>query len=580
MSSDNPTKLALRTAKSLKKSREDFEPHFQQLERNFLPRNGGFSSDPTSEQKSNRGGLINRHMLDSTPMRALRVLKSGMQAGITSPSRPWFRLKPLDPALAERPKVKDFFWRAEAEMRRMTERSGLYNVLHSGYGHVSVYGTECALIEDNPVNDFDLRGQQLRPGSFWLGSSEEQRIDTCYREFTLTVNQTVGKFVYGGNPNATPNWDRVTDHVKRMYEKGDVAENVDLCQLIMPRKNRDRLKINRQNMPIASQYWIKNDERDEATRPLAGNFGYETNPISASRWEVDGTDVWGISPAMEALPDVKELMFKRRDYNEMLRRVNRPPMNAHSDLRNSAFSLLPGAINFMAEPDKALRPAYEVDPQFSALREDIEGTKDSVWSTMYADLFMMTSELDRGQLTGTEIDERREEKLIALGPVLERMHFEKLKPLVERLFLKVVESGVLGPVPEELEGEDIEVDFISMLAQAQKAVATGGMERLAAFVGNISASKPDALDKLDSDALIDEYADSIGTPVRVIRPEDDVEALRRRRQEQEARMQQAEMAEQVAGAASQGAKAAKVLSEADSPRGAVPNDILARAGLA
>lgn len=577
---DSPMKLALRTSKSLKKAREDYEPHFQELEQNFLPRNGGFSSDPTSERRSNRGGKINKRMLDSTPMRALRVLKSGLQAGITSPSRPWFRLGTLDPSLSDRPAVKEYLWRAEAEMRRLMDRSGLYNVIHTGYGHLGVYGTEAALIEDAPTNDFDLRGLQLRPGSYWLGSSDEQRIDTLHREFTLTVNQTVGKFVYEGNPNGDPDWSRVTEHVKRLYEKGDISEQVDICQLIMPRKNRDPLKINRQNKPIASQYWIKNDERDESSRPLSGDFGYNRNPISASRWEVEGSDIYGISPAMEALPDVKELMLKRRDYTEMLRRVNRPPMNAHTDLRNSAFSLLPGAINFMADPDKGLRPAYEVDPQFSALREDIEGTKDSAWSTMYADLFMMISNLDRRQITATEIDERREEKLIALGPVLERLHFEKLKPLVERLFEKVTTSGVLGPPPEELAGQDIEIDFISMLAQAQKAVATGGMERLAAFVGNLSAQKPEALDKLNENALIDEYADAIGTPVRVLRPDEEVDALRRRRQEAEQQMQQLEMAQQAAGAASQGAQAAKVLSEADNPRGPAPGDILSRAGLA
>lgn len=572
-------KLAMRTAKSLQRDREDFDKHYEQLEQNFLPRNGNFSSGPSSQNRSDRGDPINRKMLDSTPMRALRILKSGLQAGVTSPSRPWFKLKPMDPELAERPAVKRYFWRVEAEMRRMMERSGLYNMLHTGYGHLGVYGTEAGLIEDNPTNDFDLRGLQLKPGTYWLGSSDEVRVDTMYREFNLTVNQIVGRFAYDGNPSNTPDWDKIPRHIKNLYDKGDIGHRETVCQLIMPRRNRDPFKFNRQNKPIASQYWMKNDDRDAATRPLAGDFGYNRNPISASRWEVEGAETYGIAPAMEALPDVKELMFKRRDYAEMLRRVNRPPMNAHTDMRNSAFSLTPGAINFMADPAKGLQPAYQVDPQFSALREDIESTKDSVWSTMYADLFMMISQLDRRQITATEIDERREEKLIALGPVLERLHFEKLKPLVELLFDKVVASGNLGPPPEELESQDVEVDFISMLAQAQKAVATGGMERLAAFVGNLAAVKPEAVDKLNEDALLDEYADSIGTPVRVLRPEEEVGAIRRRRAQAEQQMQQAEMAEQVTGAVNQGAQAAKVLSEADSPRGAPPGDILSRAGL-
>jgi hypothetical protein len=576
MAGETP-KLVDRVAESLKAHRQDWEPHYKLLEQHFLPRNSAFSSDPATSNTANRGKLINRKMLNSTPMRALRVLKSGLQAGVTSPSRPWFRLQPSDPGKRERPAVKEYMWKAQTEMRRIMERSGLYNMLHNGYGHLGVYGVECSLIEDH--GPMALRGYQMKPGSFWLGMSNDRDVDTCYREFGMTVNQIVGKFVYGNNKSGDPDWNAVPPAIKDKYDKGQIGEIETVCQLIMPRRNRDALKINKENKPIASLYWLKDDSRDTNNRPLLGNGGYNTNPISASRWEVDGYEVYGYSPAMETLPDVQELMTQRRDYLEMLRRVNRPPMNAHTDLRTSAFSLAPGAVNYMADPSKGLTPAYQVDPQLAALREDAEVSKDSIWSGMYADLFMMISQLDRRQITATEIDERREEKLIALGPVLERLHFEKLKPLVERLYITVVNSGVIGPPPEELRGEEVEIDFISMLAQAQKAVATGGMERLVGFVGNLAAAKPEVLDKIDEDATVSEYADMLGVPVNVVRSDDDAQALRRRRQEAEARMQQAEQAEKVAGAANQGAQAAKVLSEADSPRGMAPADILNRTNL-
>ena len=260
--------------------------------------------------------------------------------------------------------------------------------------------------------------------------------------------------------------------------------------------------------------------------------------------------------------------------------MNRPPMNAHSDLRNSKFSLLPGAVNFMADPNKGLRPAYDVNPQLGPLAEDIDRSKDGVWSAMYADLFMMISQLDRRQITATEIDERREEKLIALGPVLERLHFEKLKPLVERLFNRVVESGTLGPPPEELEDQELEIDFVSMLAQAQKAVATGSMERFAGYVGNLAGAVPEVLDKFDTDQSVDEYADALGVPPGMVRSDDEVAELRAQRQKVQQAQMQAEQAVQVTKAAQQGAQAAKVMSEADGPRGGAPGDVLAKAGLA
>lgn len=567
-----------RIARSLKDGREDWEGHFEQLEQFFLPRRGSFSSDPASKSKSDRGKMLNRKMLDSTPMRALRILQSGLQAGITSPSRPWFRLQPLDPDLRERKAVKEYLAKAEFEMRRLMDRSGLYNMLHTGYADLGVYGTEAAIIEED--GEKDLRGHQLVGGSFWLGMSDETKIDTLYREFNMTINQIVGKFVFDGNQYGEPDWGKVPQRIKDLYDKGDVSQMETVAQLIAPRYERDTRKQDGPNKPIGSCYWLRDDDRGENLQRLLADKGYDENPISASRWNVNGYEVYGRSPAMEALPDVKELMAKRRDYSEMLKRMNRPPMNAHSDLRNSKFSLLPAAVNFMADPSKGLQPTFQMNPNFGPLNDDIQNTKDSIWSAMYADLFMMISQLDRRQITATEIDERREEKLIALGPVLERLHYEKLKPLVERLYKRVTDSGVLGEPPEELMDQDLEIDFVSMLAQAQKAVATGGMERLSGFIGNLSAVKPEVLDKFNTDQAVDEYADMIGVPPSVVNSDDEVAQMRQARQEAQQMQEAMATAESATKSMQQGAQAAKVLSEADNPRGGAPNDILSKTGLA
>lgn len=566
-----------RIAASLKEDREDFEPHYEQLEQHFLPRRGHFSSDPVSKARSDRGKMLNGKMLDSTPMRARRILQSGLQAGITSPSRPWFRLQPADQKLRERKAVKEYLATAEVEMRRLMDRSGLYNMLHTGYGDLSLYGTEAALIED--WGDYDLRGLQLVPGTYWLGMSADVGIDTLYREFPLTINQIVSKFVFKNNTTTEPDWSVVPVRVKNLYEKGLLTKTEAVGHLIMPRRDRDPRKMDGANKPFASCYWLISDDRPVDQQKLAADSGYDRNPISASRWSVNGYEVYGYSPAMEALPDVKELMAKRRDYAESVRRMNRPPMNAHTDLRNSRFSLMPEAVNFMADPSKGLVPAFQVNPDLSALSRDIEVSKDAIWSGMYADLFMMISNLDRRQITATEIDERREEKLIALGPVLERLHFEKLKPLVERLYLRVVESGRIGPPPEELVGQELGIDFISMLAQAQKAISTGSMERFAAFVGNIAAAKPEVLDKLDEDQTVDEYAEMIGVPPSIVRSDDQVDELRGQRAAAQQAAAAAEQAVQTTKAMSQGAQAAKTLSEADGPRALAPNDILNKLGL-
>lgn len=567
-------KLADSIAKGLKQGREDWDGHFGQLADYIHPRRGIFHQDPASHARSRRGDRVNRKMLDSTPRRALRVLQSGMQAGITSPSRPWFRWQASDPALREVPAVKDFIERVTREARVMLQRSGVYNTLHTGYGELGAFGTECTIIEDEETKG--LLPTQLVPGTYWLGSSDNRRVDRLYREYLMTVSQIVGKFVYNGDRRSDPDWGAVPSVIKSQYDKGQISELHKVCHLITPRQERDNRRMDGPNKPIASCYWMEDTGPDK----LMGNKGYDRNPIFASRWEVEGWEVYGRSPGMDALPDCKELMDKVRDQNEAMKRMLRPPMNAHSDLRNSAFSLLPGSVNFMADPSKGLTPAYDVNPPLDALRMSIQDLRDQIWNGFYADLFMMISQMDRAQITATEINERKEEKLIGIGPVLERQQNEKLEPLLDLTFQRVVETGRAGEIPTELQNAELEVEYISTLAQAQKAVATGGVERLWSFAGNISAVKPDVLDKLDGDQSIDEYAEMLGVPPSIIVADEAVAQKRAAAQQQAQAMQAAEMAPQVAQAAKAGAEASQVLSQADNPRGAAPGDVLRKTGLA
>jgi hypothetical protein len=577
-------KRAKRIADSLKQHREQWDPDFTELSELLLPTRGLFNRSPASEERSREGktGNLNRKMLDSTPRQALRILQSGMQAGVTSPARPWFRFRSPDTLLNRRPAVKEYFDTLTTVIREMLNSSGIYNTLHTGYADLGTYGTECALVETDPGRP--LTSRQLVPGSYWLGASDDRRIDTMHREYASTVNQVVGKFVYKGQRYGEPDWAAVPDRIKQMFDKGDVGAPVSIAHLITPRTDTvPGMAVNRK--PVASVYWVCDSwgvEHHSKTEMLMGVSGYDRNPISASRWEVAGESVYGISPGMDAVPDIRELMSKRREYAEMLRRVNRPTMNAHTDLRRSSFSMLPGAVNFMTDPSKGLVPSFQVDPQFQALGMDINETRERIWSALYADLFMMISNLDRRQITAREIDERSEEKLIALGPMLERLHYEKLGPLLETLVGYAADIGKLPEMPQELldEGAEADVEYTSMLAQAQRAVATGGMERLWAFAGNLSAVKPDVLDKLDGDQSIDEYAEMIGTPTSVVLSDEKVMEIRQARQEALQQQQQMEAMATMAPALNQGAQAAAVLAEADSPRGPQPGDILRRIGAA
>ena len=226
--------------------------------------------------------------------------------------------------------------------------------------------------------------------------------------------------------------------------------------------------------------------------------------------------------------------------------------------RATPISLLPGETNFVdgLGAGQALRPAVQIDPAAMTVFEaKIRECENRIRKAFFAHLWLLITE-QTGQMTATEVDQRREEKLQQLGAVLEALNDELLDPLLDLLFDICMAAGLIPEPPEALQGVALKVEYISIMAAAQKLLATTGLERLAAFVLQLAAAKPDALDKVDWEQLVDEYADSLGGPPATVRTDDAVKALRDARAK--AQQQAAQMA-----ALQQGAETAKTLSETD-----------------
>jgi hypothetical protein len=221
----------------------------------------------------------------------------------------------------------------------------------------------------------------------------------------------------------------------------------------------------------------------------------------------------------------------------------------------------------------------EVNLSLMELREDIREVQNRIEKTFFADLFFAITNMDGVQPRNQfELTQRKEEQLLQLGPVLENVFGDQLGPTIDRTFDILAARDELPPPPPELQGTELKVEYISTLAQAQQAVATGAIERGVAFMGQVSAVKPEALDKLDVDEAIDLYFDAIGAPPSMILADDRVEDIRAQRAQQMQAAETAQMAQQVAPALNQGAKAAQVLADAnENPNGAA---LLRQLGLA
>ncbi len=258
---------------------------------------------------------------------------------------------------------------------------------------------------------------------------------------------------------------------------------------------------------------------------------------------------------MEALPDIKQLQVMAKRKAQAIDKMVNPPMVAPSSLRQQAASILPGSITYVdmaaaSGGQPAFRPAYEVNPRVNELMVDIQQKQNDVKSAFYADLFLMLANSDRRQITAREIDERHEEKLLMLGPVLERLHDELLDPLIDRTLAIMARKAMLPEPPAELQGVDLRVEYVSTLAQAQRAVGTSAIRDYATFAIGLAGARPEVLDKIDFDAMVENYGQMIGVPADVIRAADEVERVRA----EKARQQQAAQAMQMTNAAAQTAQ--------------------------
>lgn len=515
-------------------------------------------------QMKPEGPMSRAKIVDSTVTFANKTLASGMHSGITSPARPWFRLTTFDPDLKDYAPVKLYLSQVEQKLREVFQKSNIYPAFHTGYGDLGQFGQSVGILVEDQAHM--IRMQQLLHGTFWIARDHNGISTTLYRKFRWSVQRIIGRFGY----------DACSMPIRDQYDRGNYDKTFDICHAIEPRMSRDPQKIDKRNKPFLSNYWEADHANDDR---LLEESGFDENPIIAPPWELAGDDDYALSPGQIALGDIKMLQLEQTRKLEAIDKMVRPPMTGPTSMRNNPASLLPGSVTYVDDPSgKGFRTAMEVTLRLGELMNDIREVQDRVRQANYADLFLMISNMEGIQPRNQfEIAERKEEKLLALGPVLENIYNGQLQPVIDRTYAILDRRDELPPPPPELEERELQIEYISMLAQAQKAVATGSIERVVSFVGNMAAVKPDLLDKLDADEAVDQYADMVGAPPSIIVPDDKVKASRDARAQRQQMAENAEMANKMAPAISSGADAARLLSEADAGSGA---GLLQQIGLA
>lgn len=536
--------------------RATFLPAWREAGDYVLPRRPRFVTTD-----ANKGDRRNQKIIDSTATLAARTLRSGMMSGVTSPARPWFSLTTPDPSLSESAAVKDWCYLVSQRMATVFLKSNVYNVLPIIYGDIGTFATGAMIVEE----DFEdvVRFYPFPIGSYMIANDEKLRVNVFFRDFRMTVRQIVGKFGYDPITKKI-DWKPISQAVKALWDNKQFEAWVDVRHCIRPNPDYDPKKLHSKYKKFESVYYeagfySSGQQQGGLDDLLLSAKGYDYFPVLCPRWEVTGEDVYGTScPAIDCIGDIKQLQIgEKRKMQAVDKKVN-PPMVAPTSMRNQKTSVLPGDVTYADEREgqKGFRPAHDVNISIVELQTSQRECQERIKRAYYEDLFLMLSNSDRRQITAREVQERHEEKLLALGPVLEQLNQDLLDPLIDITFDIMHRQGMIPKPPKELQGQPLKVEYLSIMAQAQKLIGIEGVERFANFAQGVVQAHPDSADKIDTDHMLEVYGDMTSIAPGIIRTDDQVQQIRAQRQ-------QAQAAQQKMQALQQGAQTAQTLSQTD-----------------
>lgn len=509
---------------------------WQELADYFLPRSVRFLV-----RNVNKAPAKNKKIKDSATLKAVRNFASGMMSGATNPATNWFRVKIRNYDMKYDWQTKKWCADLENIFRDIFNTSNFYQNLPTVYKQMGVFGMSAMSLEGDI--DTIMRTKVLPIGSYRYAKDGRGVVDTLCRVYMETARNLYVKF----------GEDNVSKAVKEAVKNKRFEDLFEVVHFVEPNANYNPSSVWAKDKRYISVYYEAAGEKDK----FLSKSGFDKFPYVVFESEVNGEDVYPCECCgVNALPDAKQLMAMVVDEGKIVKKIGSPQLKGPAELKNKKLSDAPATFTENNQNGDGLSPVYQVPPQVIAPLENLLETKrQSIYELFFNDLFaMILNTAERGR-TATEVNELKEEKMTLLSPLLQQVH-SGLNQFMDWSFTEGLQRKIIPTPPEHIQGGEVEIEFISTLAQAQKAVKISGMERFTTFTINFAqATDPALLMKLNGFKIIDDYADYANIPPDHLVPTEEVQkqkALMQQKQETQEQMNQlqqgSEMIKNVGGA--------------------------------
>lgn len=504
----------------------------------LVPNRGRYPGDNRKPDQAHsvRGSKI----IDSTPGDAHEVATNGMYSGLTPPSRPWHRTAFEDEELNKWGPAKDFMDTLAKRRNSELRRSNFYSAMHSSYAESIAFSNSLIYMQELDDGGFVFRTFTF--GEYFWSRGASGKVDTVYRTEWWTAKRIMEEF----------SQQSASRQVQEAYKNNRPYESFEVLHAVEPRKLRVAGRKDAKNKPYQS-VWA---EVGNTEKPLRES-GYDTFPYATGVWLLMGSDNYGSgSPGFRKLPDIKQLQDMEESCLMAVHRELDPPFQAPMSMRGSPIRRNAGGITYYdGSNPEGLKRLYEFRFDLQAGEMKSEAIRQRIFKGFYNDLFLMitSSEASGKPITATQVMEMQGEKMLQLGPFIERQEDELLDPIIifvtTRMLARPWIYGLPEP-PREIFGQSYKIEYISLLAQAQRMVGIRAIDDTVNFATAAAQINPEVLDIYDFDEFARERGDLVGLPSRLIRPSDKVVEIRKAKAEE---IQNQQMAQE-AMVAAQGAK--------------------------
>lgn len=508
--------------------RKPWEQQWQNIADVLMP----YAVQIVGRRDGDKAARQDQDIINDAPCRSHEACSAGLMAHITSPSLKWWGLQITNKGAATEDSEID--GEARGYLDAVTDiiasdlqRGGWYATLSlSTYHDMTGLGTAAIFMDEQRDGAVVFDGVPV--GRFAIDTDHLGKVNTWVREWSATADQICERFCKTDGDR-----EKLPEKIRDALARQDVTTEFQVLHAVLPLK-----KPTPQGFMFSSTWWLVGDQVD-----VLGEGGFYEFPALVPRWSVRKGDIYGRGPGSKALGNIRMLQhYSRASIGLIDRRLDPAKWSTNA----TPLSYLPGETTHITSRSGEKVEIGDVTnvkaEDISVAEEKIANLEAAVDQTFFGPLWRTFTDEERSNITATEILERRQERAMRMGPVLESLNGELLEPAIERRYNMLARRGALPPLPESLRGQEIRVEFISVMHQMQQMQLSTNVRSFMADVQMVAVTHPEVIDKVDGDALVDQIARSSGVKANTLRSKDELAKVRA------AKAQQQQQAEQSAHA--------------------------------